>query len=81
MYMHVLYTCMYMYIGIPVYSGVMNDNWFLGDDSLELETLEGQFKASADKYRHKRKQLRQLESDIQVHTRTLITCSYSIFLF
>ena len=39
---------------------------YLGEDSMELETLEGQFRAVMDKSRHKKKQLRQLETDILV---------------
>ena len=50
-------TCTCMYYNIILY---------LGEDSMELETLEGQFRAVMDKSRHKKKQLRQLETDILV---------------
>ena len=50
-------TCIYLYYNIILY---------LGEDSMELETLEGQFRAVMDKSRHKKKQLRQLETDILV---------------
>ena len=38
----------------------------LGEEVAQLEVLEGQWRAALDKLKHKKKQARQLEGDLQV---------------
>ena len=38
-----------------------------GEEAGQLEVLEGQWRAALNKYRHKKKQVRQLGEDLQVH--------------
>ena len=40
----------------------------LGEEAGKLETLEGQWRAALNKQRHKKKQVQQLEDDMQVMT-------------
>lgn len=39
---------------------------WIGDDVGKLEQLEGQYRAALDKFKHKKKNARQLEGDLQV---------------
>lgn len=38
----------------------------IGEEVTQLEVLEGQWRAALDKLKHKKKQTRQLEEDLQV---------------
>ena len=46
----------------------------LGDEVAQLEVLEGQCRAAQDKFKNKRRSVRQMEEDMQVGTYTC-TCT------
>ena len=37
-----------------------------GEEVAELEALEGQYRAAQDKFKHKKREVHQMESDMQV---------------
>ena len=50
-------------------------NCCIGEELTQLELLEGQWRAALDKLKHKKKQTRQLEEDLQV--RGILDGNYS----
>ena len=49
-------------------SGTTYDILYVGEEAGKVETLEGQWRAALNKQRHKKKQVQQLQEDMQVYT-------------
>ncbi len=49
------------------YTGVCT-LYFIGEELAQLDMLEGQYRAALDKHKHKRRNTRQVDDDLQVCT-------------
>ena len=59
-------TVVFETLMFELYTYILYCNCCIGEELTQLELLEGQWRAALDKLKHKKKQTRQLEEDLQV---------------